>query len=222
MRDDSETARKRGPRGISLGWGIWLLCLLSAFPAATDAGAVELRDHGPIVAFGYARKSGEDLFFPSLGWRWRWGVGAAVDRVMARIGTDLSWYVEPMAAPVVGGQETVELQIVPGLRFEPRHAWFGGARPYLEGGIGLMYTGLDDIGLGSNILFSDNVGLGLSLSESGWSFGYRYRHSSHAGLWAETNSGLDVHYLTIRYDLRPASALPPPGQSGTTSTTSSP
>ena len=181
---------------MCLLWVAWVACV------AAPTAAMELRDHGPTVAFGYARKSGEDFFFPSLGWRWRWGVCAALQDIMAKVGTDLSWYVEPLAAPVLGGQETVELQVVPGIRFEPLQPWFGGARPYLEGGIGLMYTGLDDIGLGSNILFSDNVGLGFTLGDSGWSFGYRYRHSSHAGLWAETNSGLDVHYLTMRYDLK--------------------
>jgi len=222
MPDAVESTEKKRPRRTSRTWAVSLLCLLAVFPGAGAAGAVELRDHGPIVAFGYARKSGEDFFFPSLGWRWRWGVGAAVDRFIARVGTELSWYVEPLAAPVVGGQETVEFQIVPGIRFEPRNSWIAGARPYLEGGIGLMYTGLDDIGLGSNILFSDNVGLGVTLPDTGWSVGYRYRHSSHAGLWAETNSGLDVHYLTIRYDLQPVASVPPPAQSGTTSTTSSP
>jgi hypothetical protein len=198
-----------------------LVATLCASTTAGPATALELVDHGPTVAFGYARKSGEDLFFPSLGWRWRWGVCDGVEGVLARVGTNLTWYVEPMAAPVVGDQNTLELQIVPGLRFEPIQPWFGTVVPYLEGGIGLMYTGLDDIGLGSNILFSDNVGLGLTLHDSGWSFGYRYRHSSHAGLWAETNSGLDVHYITVRYDLRSPVASPP-AHSGTTSTTSSP
>jgi hypothetical protein len=206
MRDAAESVGKAKLCGAARTAAIWVSCLLAGLLWSGSAAAIELRDHGPTVAFGYSRKSGEDFFFPSLGWRWRWGVGEALDGLLAKIGTDLSWYVEPMAAPVVGGQEKLEFQVVPGIRFEPREAWFGGVLPYLEGGIGLMYTGLDDIGLGSNILFSDNVGLGVTLSDSGWSFGYRYRHASHAGLWAETNSGLDVHYLTLRYDLKPAAA----------------
>lgn len=199
MRDAEESLKEsRAAHACALV----LASVLGVLLGARSAAALELRDHGPTVAFGYARKSGEDFYFPSLGWRWRWGVGATIDELMAKVGTDFSWYVEPMAAPVLGGQDTVELQVVPGIRFEPNAPWFGRVLPYLEGGIGLMYTGLDDIGLGSNILFSDNVGLGVTLSDSGWSFGYRYRHSSHAGLWAETNSGLDVHYLTVRYDLK--------------------
>ncbi len=207
MRDAAETMRKgrrRSARRATAAFGV-LLGLAATVPPAS---ALELRDHGPTVAFGYARKSGEDFYFPSLGWRWRWGFCDAVDRILAKVGTDLSWYVEPMVAPVFGGQDTIEVQVVPALRFEAVEPWLGTAVPYLEGGIGLMYTGLDDIGLGSNILFSDNVGLGFTLRNSGWSFGYRYRHSSHAGLWAETNSGLDAHYITVRYDLRSTPANP--------------
>jgi hypothetical protein len=221
MRDAQGSLRKKKPRRVHCAWAGWLFCLLPVLPGARAAAAMELRDHGPIVAFGHARKSGDDFFFPSLGWRWRWGVGDALERIMEKVGTDLSWYVEPMASPVLGSQETVEFQVVPGIRFEPRKSWLRASRPYLEGGIGLMYTGLDDIGLGSNILFSDNVGVGVTLGEAGWSFGYRYRHSSHAGLWAETNSGLNVHYLTLRYDVPPAPAVVP-SQSGTISTTSRP
>jgi hypothetical protein len=178
--------------------------LAAAFLWATDVTTVrgvELVDHGPTVAFGYARERGEDLYFPALGWRWRYAFCERVDRAMASVGTELTWYVEPLVAATFGDQDAGEVQVVPGLRFESARPWLGGATPYLEGGIGLMYTGLDDIGLGSNILFSDNVGIGVTLAEVGWSFGYRYRHSSHAGLWAESNAGLDVHYLTLRYDV---------------------
>jgi hypothetical protein len=210
MRNAAEWVQKGRGRHAAR-WATAALGVVTVLGLATTvppASALELRDHGPTVAFGYARKSGEDLFFPSVGWRWRWGFCDAVDDMLSKVGTDLSWYVEPMVAPVLGGQDTIEVQVVPGLRFEAVDPWLGTAVPYLEGGIGLMYTGLDDIGLGSNILFSDNVGLGFTLRDSGWSFGYRYRHSSHAGLWAETNSGLDAHYVTARYDLRCAPANP--------------
>jgi hypothetical protein len=109
-----------------------------------------------------------------------------------------------MLAAVAGDEKTAEFQIVPGLRIESAQPWGTSATPYLEGGIGLMVTGLDDLGLGSNILFSDNVGLGVTFRDSGWSFGYRYRHASHARIWAESNAGLDAHYLTVRYDIAPA------------------
>lgn len=210
MRESTEPLRGSPRHSLvkTVAATIGAVVALGSAPATRPAAALELRDHGPIVVFGYASERGDDLFFPSLGWRWRWDMCEAVKRTMAKVGTDLSWYVEPMAAPIVGDQNTVELQVVPGLRIEALRPWIGTAAPYLEGGIGLMYTGLDDIGLGSNILFSDNVALGFTIADSGWSFGYRYRHSSHAGLWAESNAGLDVHYLTLRYDLPTANTGP--------------
>jgi hypothetical protein len=178
-----------------------ILALALAFPA--QAPALDLVDHGPTFAIGYARERGQDMAFPSLGWRWRWGFGATVDTAAAKIGTRLTWYVEPMIAAVAGDENTAEFQVVPGIRIESAAPWGASATPYLEGGIGLMVTGLDDMGLGSNILFSDNVGLGITFRDSGWSVGYRYRHASHARIWAESNAGLDAHYLTVRYDIAP-------------------
>ena len=190
--------------------------------APSGSGAVDLLDHGPVLAVGYAEKSGQDMAFPSLGWRWRFSFCESLDAVTEKLGTRVTWWVEPMAAAVLGDESSGEFQVVPGVRFESVSPWFAGLSPYLEGGIGLMYTGLDDLGLGSNILFSDNVGLGFALADSGWSLGYRYRHSSHAGLWAESNSGLDVHYLTVRYDLPAPQRNRDPAQSETVSTTSRP
>jgi hypothetical protein len=184
-------------RHLTTVTGLFTLAL--AFPA--QATALELVDHGPTFAVGYARERGQDMAFPSLGWRWRWGFGETIDAAAARIGTRLTWYVEPMIAAVAGDENTAEFQIVPAIRIESAAPWGSSVTPYLEGGIGLMVTGLDDMGLGSNILFSDNVGLGLTFRDSGWSFGYRYRHASHARIWAESNAGLDVHYLTVRYDI---------------------
>jgi hypothetical protein len=180
-----------------------LLAAVATSIAAGDAEALDLIDHGPTFALGYAKERGQEMAFPSLGWRWRWGFGETVDEAVAKAGMRLTWYVEPMVAAVTGDENTVEGQVVPAIRFESAAPWGESATPYLEGGIGLMATGLDDMNLGSNILFSDNVGLGVTFRESGWSFGYRYRHASHAGIWAESNAGLDVHYLTVRYDIRP-------------------
>ena len=178
------------------------LVAASLAAAASTADALELVDHGPTIALGYAKERGQEMAFPSLGWRWRWGFGETVDEAVSRVGARLTWYVEPMIAAVAGDENTVEGQVVPAIRIESASPWGESATPYLEGGIGLMATGLDDIGLGSNILFSDNVGLGVTFRDSGWSFGYRYRHASHAGMWAESNAGLDVHYLTVRYDIK--------------------
>ena len=107
---------------------------------------------------------------------------------------------------VTGDEDEVEFQVVPMLRFEPLRLQDGRMTPFLEGGIGLMYTGLDNLGLGSNILFSDNLAVGVSLPMPSalpwtrWSLSYRYRHASHAGFWAESNSGLDTQYVTLTFE----------------------
>jgi hypothetical protein len=178
-----------------------LATVVAASAPPTPVSAVELVDHGPTFAIGYARERQQDMAFPSLGWRWRWRFCEAVDEAADKIGTRLTWYVEPMIAGTFGDENTAEIQIVPGLRIEAASPIGESMVPYLEGGIGLMLTGLDDMGLGSNVLFSDNVGLGVTFRDSGWSLGYRYRHASHARIWADSNAGLDVHYLTVRYDI---------------------
>lgn len=178
-----------------------VIAALLTFGAVTPATAasVQLVDHGPIFALGYSKKNSRDMAQPSLGWRWRFDAGAKVNDWFNRIGTDFTWLVEPMIGAIVGDEDSVEFQVVPQVHFEPASMQHRRIVPYLEGGIGLMYTGLDGLGLGSNILFSDNVGLGLRFAETGWSVGYRYRHISHAGLWADSNSGMNTHYLTIMW-----------------------
>lgn len=177
--------------------GLIGLVAAMAFPAT--AGAVDLIDHGPVIAIGYSKKNSRDMAQPSLGWRWRFDAGAKVNGWFEKIGTDFTWLAEPMIGAILGDEDSVEFQVVPQVRFEPAAMQERAAIPYLEGGIGLMYTGLDGLGLGSNILFSDNVGIGFRFPESGWSVGYRYRHISHAGIWADSNSGMNTHYLTIMW-----------------------
>ena len=200
---------QRGPWAalgrVRTGFGLLALAVVAGFPA--PARAVDLVDYGPVVAIGYSKKNSKDMAQPSLGWRWRFDAGAKVNGWFDRIGTDFTWLVEPMIGAILGDEDSVEFQVVPQLHFEPARMQDRAVVPYLEGGIGLMYTALNGLGLGSNILFSDNVGLGLRFPETGWSVGYRYRHISHAGLWAESNSGMNTHYWTITWATNPFDAL---------------
>jgi hypothetical protein len=187
----------RAARPLTTAAGLLLSGVLWALPA--PAIAVDLLDHGPVWALGFAEKNSQDMALISLGWRWRFDAGPKVNGWFDKIGTDFTWLVEPMAAAIVGDENSGEFQVVPQLHFEPASLQGRAAVPYLEGGIGLMYTGLDGLGLGSNILFSDNVGVGLRFPGTAWSVGYRYRHISHAGLWADSNSGMNTHYLTVTW-----------------------
>ena len=95
-----------------------LLVSLLAAGAGRPADALELVDHGPTLALGYAKERGQEMVFPSLGWRWRWGFGDTVDKGVAKIGARLTWYVEPMVAAVAGDEDTAECQVVPAIRIE--------------------------------------------------------------------------------------------------------
>jgi len=177
-----------------------LACL--AGPMAKRAAA-EIISNGPVLAAGFASKNSVDMTIPSFGWRLELGACDTVDSWMQRIGTELTFPVEALFGVITGDEKEVEFQIVPMLRFEPIALQHSTVTPFLEGGIGLSYTGLHDLGLGSNILFSDDIGVGMSLPlPSGlpwtrWSVSYRFRHQSHAGLWAESNSGLNTQYVVL-------------------------
>jgi len=65
--------------------------------------------------------------------------------------------------------------------------------PYIEGGLGLLYTDLRGYSLGGHFSFMENIGLGASyfLSENlAFNAMWRYRHISNANLY-DDNAGLD-------------------------------
>lgn len=162
----------------------------------------EVRASGPLVALGFTDKLRNDLVIPTLAWRWQFGAGETIESWSKRAGVDVSVVVEPSMAGIFGDKDSFEAQLVPLLHIEasePPRGW----SPYLEGGIGVIYTALEGLRLGSNLLFSDNVGAGLcfDVPDLGpWdrmSIGYRFRHISHAGIFGSPNSGMNTHYLTI-------------------------
>ena len=65
--------------------------------------------------------------------------------------------------------------------------------PYIEGGLGLLYTDLRGYNLGGHFSFMENIGLGASyfLSDNlAFNAMWRYRHISNANLY-DDNAGLD-------------------------------
>jgi hypothetical protein len=181
------------------------LVVLTGFssPETARAGVIS---HGPIFAFGASEIKDLQYFIPTFGLRVELAPARGLGRWMHGIGTDLTFVLEAVGAAVTGDDSTFEAQLLPLARFEPRtwqdHAWL----PFLELGIGVVYTGLDDIGLGDNVLFSNNVGAGVSLKLpqpfpfKRSSVGYRFRHASHAGLLGDKNVGSNTHYLTITFE----------------------
>lgn len=175
---------------------VFLLC-----GGAVVAQAEVLGD-GPVVASGYiSEKRGSedvDLGFGLVGWGWRMGGPERVVDALDQYGINFAWKVEGLAGMVYGDAESVEASVVPYFVLSPSSA--GEWIPYLEGGVGLIYSDLRGFDLGSRILFSDNIGVGFAHDVEGanrWSLGYRLRHISHASLWADANDGMNTHFIVL-------------------------
>ncbi len=183
------------------------VCLFVTANAGSAATArAELISHGPVIAFAYSEVKDFQYYIPSLGWRARFAPPQRLGNWMNGLGTDLSLVLEGLGGIVTGDDDTFEVQLLPLARFEPSGTPDRSWLPFLELGIGILYTGLEDIGLGDNFLFSSNAGAGVSLRiPQPFPFtrigvGYRFRHASHAGLFGEKNVGSNSHYLTFTFD----------------------
>jgi hypothetical protein len=184
------------------------LALLLSLLVPPSANAAELASHAPVVAVAYSPDGDGDLVSFAAGWQFRFAAGDTMTRLGEATGTDLSIALEPMVAYLrgdgdTGHTDTIEAQVVPLLRATPRALADGRWVPYFEAGIGLAYTDLRGFDLGSRFQFSDNAGLGISFpvgtGGGRWSVGYRFRHISHAGLWADANAGLNSHFLLLTF-----------------------
>jgi len=173
---------------------------------APRPAAAQLLSNGPVVVLGFTNKLDQKLVHSNVGWRWELGGGETLTGWAQRASTKLSFVIEPSVGGIFGDESSFETQVVPMLRLEPLGMQDNEWLPYFEGGIGVIYTAIEDLRLGSNFLFSDNLGIGVSwrLSENPrWSrvnLGYRYRHISHAGIFGEPNSGMNTHALTVSFD----------------------
>lgn len=205
--DRPEPARRRPGASGFLASLLAAAMLFGAVAAPPARATTELLRHGPVAALGAS--PGDDtnaddrtLATGLAGWRFVYDDFAWTRNLLDGIGTNLDFLIEPLFG-VLGDDDTtsVELSVVPLLRLEPAGAetWF----PYFEGGIGIIYSDLRGFDLGSRILFSDNVGIGIAMRRPDGSriaVGYRYRHISHAGIWADANNGLDSHFLTLSWE----------------------
>ena len=203
MRKSLATYYLMRQRTISHVASSMLLATAAAVGLLPVSATAEVLSNGPVVAVGFATKNSLDMTIPSFGWRVELGGYERLDSCMEKIGSELTFPIEAVFGVITGDEDEVEFQIVPMFRLEPVRLQQSLLTPFLEGGVGLGYTGLHDIGLGSNILFSDNLAVGFSMPLpagspwSRWSLSYRFRHQSHAGLWAESNSGLNTQYVVL-------------------------
>jgi len=194
MADETKLAKRVAAAAV--------LCLITiAYPAVSGAGWLSSR--GPVLLGGQASKNGTELWLAGLGWRLEGGLGSRVETFADRFGLSARLVIEPSVAAILGDAESVEAQVVPMIHLRPTSQATSHWSPYVEGGVGLAYTAVHGLRLGSELQFSDQIGVGIVLPP--WrgrriGFGYRFRHLSHAGLWAKTNSGLNTQFLVITFE----------------------
>ncbi len=171
--------------------------------ACSSPAWAEPEHSDPFLAVGVSSEnsmtSGNvDMVTYALGWRFFFGAGQRIDGWLSDTAWSAALVVEPYFGVITGDLDSFEVSVVPMIRLERNRG--GSVWPFFEGGIGLTYTDVRGLGLGSPWNFNDAVGGGLSFAtDSGriWDVGYRYRHISHAGLFSDQNSGMNTHFLTF-------------------------
>jgi opacity protein-like surface antigen len=182
---------------------LWTLVLGAAPAAAVEWPTV--REWGLQAGGGNDIRSGVQYYSlqPYVGF----GLWHGIDGWLENRGMHALWMIEPWVAFVSdqqGDSQSDSFEI----GFSPvffRLAFGNGAlRPYVEGGLGLVYTDLRSeirVGqdLGQRMQFSEQGGVGLQYlvdDDLAVSLAVRFRHISNAGI-ADSNPGLDTLYGLI-------------------------
>lgn len=193
--------RRRGRPWVSALF-VCTAALVFALPCRTATAHAASLDNAPLLGLGYsdANTNSQQLLTLMLGWRFRYDAGDRINGFLR----DTRWrsllVVEPSVNLIGGDQNTFELKVLPMLHLERQNDRMPNF--YIEGGIGLIYSEIRRIGLGSQILFNNSIGFGWSFPTAGgrlWSIGYRFRHISHVKLWANSNRGLQTQFLTVTF-----------------------
>ena len=126
-----------------------------------------------------------------------WLLPDVVDAPLARWGLDLEYVLEGWVAGarIEGRTDAIEVGINP-LAFRLAYDVGQHAVPYVSGGLGVLYTGLQGIGIGGPFEFDETAGVGLALffdRRLAIDLGYRFRHISNAGISSD-NRGLNTHF----------------------------
>src|SRR5262249_43707680 len=127
-----------------------------------------------------------------------WLFPRVIDEPLARHHLDLKWVIEPWVAGITDHSDAVEFGanlIFLKLDYDQ------GQRvvPFLSGGEGAMYTGLQGLGLAGPFEFSSAGGAGVDIfltQQLALSLSYRFRHISNAGV-KDPNRGLNTNFFLI-------------------------
>ncbi len=155
-------------------------------PMRYGMAAVGGRTFDPVSDIYYGQLMGFVMWDYDKVWR-HWAPEPLRFKVEATVGMTVSPRVRPMAS--VGMMALYYLEFLSSHRLDP----------YLEGGIGLIYTDFQVKGQGSDFNFNPRIGMGTEISvKSGAPFfsAVRLSHISNAGLKSD-NRGVNAVELII-------------------------
>lgn len=147
------------------------------------------------IGYGWStqRQTGVIPFYGQVGWSFPdW-----LDQPLLRWNLDLQYVLEAWAGGTHSPYTSAfEIGVNP---ISLRLAWDRGQQfvPYLQGGLGVMYTSLQGVRTGGPFQFDELFGIGIEAfvtKRFALVVEYRYRHMSNAGIY-EDNRGLDTQFV---------------------------
>lgn len=173
-----------------------LLFTLTGFacrPAlAFTAGAKA--EFGLRYGYGQTIQAHETLHFNSFFPRWGIFLTKANNPVLGRL--RLSLVLEGILGSITDHNRGWEIGMTPLLKLSYP---FGRILGYLEGGAGLIWENIDSPTYAHTFNFSPQIGVGFDINLFGGyalTLGYRFRHTSNAGLYRE-NPGVNSNFFLI-------------------------
>lgn len=162
-----------------------------------------LQQYGALLGYGWSqqRQIGVIPVFAHAGWAF-WDV---IDRPLRRWHLDLNYVLEGWIAGLNAPYTSaVEFGINP---LSARIAYDAGQQfvPYLQAGVGVMYTSIQGARLGGPFEFDEYGAVGLELyctRNYALTIEYRYRHMSNAGI-NDDNRGLDTSFVLFGFTKHP-------------------
>ncbi|MFM8409474.1 MAG: acyloxyacyl hydrolase [Alphaproteobacteria bacterium] len=167
-------------------------------PGTAPDGSVSrhgIQHWGVKIGYGWSkqRQTGVIPFYGQVGWSFPdW-----LDKPLLRWHLDFQYVLEAWAGGTHSPYTSAfEIGVNP---ISLRLAWDRGQQfvPYLQGGLGVMYTSLQGVRTGGPFEFDELFGIGIEAfvtKRFALTVEYRYRHMSNAGIY-EDNRGLDTQFV---------------------------
>ena len=181
----------------------YLLLIFAVSPVWSESESTQpvekshkwLKEIGFLTGYGMAsleKKSADYEIIPILP-----RFGFDINPLKGNLGGDLELIAEPIMNVVISPDANAEF----GVSFLLKYSAHITSRiaPYIEGGIGMVYTTQHTHEQGTQFNFLPQVGAGLQffLNEKlALTGGYRYRHLSNAGM-SDDNSGINHHFVLV-------------------------